>query len=87
MKRRECFAMTTGRSPIRTGMRVVGDDGQQVGQVRDVHDFDFIMTRSGKPPLYVPFEAVEQVSDDLVVLNIPAKRVDIGDWAEASTEE
>ncbi len=78
--------MTTGRSPIRTGMRVVGEDGQQVGQVRDVHDFDFIMTRPGKPPLYVPFEAVEQVSDDLVVLNIPANRVDTEDWAEASTE-
>jgi hypothetical protein len=78
--------MTTGRSPIRTGMQVVGEDGRQVGQVRDVHNFDFIMTRSGKPPLYVPFEAVEQVSDDLVVLNIPAKEVATEDWAEASTE-
>lgn len=78
--------MTTGRSPIRAGMRVVGDDGRVAGQVRDVHDFDFILNRTGRPPLYVPFMAVGEVSDDLVTLNIPADEVDTQDWAEVSAE-
>ncbi len=78
--------MTTGRSPIRTGMQVVGDDGRVVGQVQDVHDFDFIMIRPDRPPIYVPFMAVGQVSDDLVELNIPADEVDTQDWAEAPVE-
>ncbi len=76
--------MSSGRSPIRTGMRVVGEDGRSVGQVRDVHDFDFILTRPERPPLFVPFMAVAEVSDDLVSLNIPADEVDTKDWAEAS---
>ncbi len=78
--------MSTGRSPIRAGMRVVGDDGRVVGDVRDVHDFDFIMIRSEQPPLYVPFKAVDDVSDDLVELNIPADEVDTQDWAEAPSD-
>jgi hypothetical protein len=68
------------------GMQVVGDDGRVVGQVRDVHDFDFIMTRSERPPIYVPFMAVGKVSDNLVSLNIPADEVDTQDWAEAPVE-
>lgn len=78
--------MTTGRSPIRAGMRVVGEDGRMVGQVRDVQDFDFILSRPEHPPLYVPFMAVAVVSDDLVALNIPADEVDLQGWAEASAE-
>lgn len=78
--------MTVGRSPIQTGMQVIGEDGREVGCVRDVHDFDFILSRPERPPLYVPFMAVEQVSDDLVVLNIPATKVDTRDWAEAPVE-
>ncbi len=78
--------MTTDRSPIRTGMQVVGDDGREVGRVEDVHDFDFIMNRPDRPAIHVPFMAVGQVSDDLVTLNIPADEVDTQDWAEASVE-
>lgn len=86
-ERRERTAMTTSRLPIRGGMRVVGEDGQPVGQVQDVHDFDFIMVRPGKPPLYVPFMAVASVADDEVTLNIPANQVDTQDWAEAEPEQ
>lgn len=54
---------------LREGMDVVGQDGERVGRVKELHDNDFRVDRSMKPDINVTYSAIQDVSGDQVVLN------------------
>jgi sporulation protein YlmC with PRC-barrel domain len=57
-------------------MAVVGEDMRPVGRVLAVRDRDFLIDRPVLPDIAVPYDAVRDVTDDLVVLSTPASDVD-----------
>ncbi len=72
--------MTLGRFQVTTGMDVVGADGDRVGSVKAVRDTDFLVDRSMRRDVYVPFDAVRDVSGNVVTLNVTADQVDNMGW-------
>jgi hypothetical protein len=65
---------------VQTGMRVVGANGSDIGTVKEVRSNDFLLDRSMQRDLYVPFDAVNSVSDDTVVLNVNSDQVGSLGW-------
>lgn len=78
--------MTVGTPKIRPGMNVVGQEGTEIGSVREVHDFDFILDRPDRRPIYVPFLAVDTVDNGQVKLTVTADEVDLRNWATFQPE-
>lgn len=58
---------------IRRGMDVIGSNGERVGEVKNIHDTDFLVDRERQTDIFVPFSAVQDVvvSNQTVVLSIP----------------
>jgi hypothetical protein len=78
--------MDTGAPPLKEGMAVIGSDMQRVGQVRSVRDTDFGVDRPLQPDVYVPFDAIAEVTDDAVMLTMMAAEVDDMFWAQAGED-
>jgi hypothetical protein len=78
--------MDTGASPLMEGMAVIGSDMQRVGQVSGIRDTDFGVDRPLQPDVYVPFDAIAEVTDDAVVLTITAAEIDDMFWAHAGED-
>lgn len=72
-----------GSVQITQRMEVVGTDGNQVGHVKDVRGADFLVDRPMKRDLYIPFDAVQVVQENQVILSIPASQVDEMKWSHA----
>jgi hypothetical protein len=66
---------------IREGMDVVGRDGGNIGQVKEVRSDDFLVDRSMARDVYVPFDACRS-TDGQIRLNIRADEVDNQNWPE-----
>jgi hypothetical protein len=64
---------------IRAGMEVLGSDMHPVGMVDEVRDQDFL-TMEKLGGVYIPFDAVQRLTDGNVILNIPAEEVDLQNW-------
>ena len=64
------------------GMTVIGPVGEDIGRVKEVRKADFLMALTMRRDLYVPFSAISEIGDS-VVLNVRAQ--DIGDqgWEPA----
>jgi uncharacterized protein (TIGR02271 family) len=73
-------ATSTGRQP-QQGMDVLGSDDAMIGRVKEVRATDFLVDRRMQRDIYVPNEAIRDVSRGQVMLNIPAHRVDNMGWA------
>jgi hypothetical protein len=71
--------MTT-RATVRVGMKVVGSDGEDVGTVKEVRDRDFLIDRPMRRDVYAPFDAIQNVSGDTVMLKITSDKVDNTNW-------
>src|SRR5947209_3991243 len=71
-------------SQVQEGMDVVGSDMSPVGVVRNVRDNDFRIDIPMQRDLYAPFDAVQNVTDDRVILNIPADQVRDMNWSKPS---
>lgn len=70
---------------IRQGMHVVGIDGEQIGQVQDMRDGSFTLSRAnGQRPLYVPSRAIQSVQNDQVVLTTRSSEVENQGWESAT---
>jgi sporulation protein YlmC with PRC-barrel domain len=69
-------AVVHDRKPITEGLQVVGDDMRPVGLVAVVRDQDFLIDGPVLPDIRVPYDAVRDVADDLVVLAAQADDVD-----------
>lgn len=51
-----------------------------MGTVKEIRSNDFLMSRSGHPAVYVPFNAVRGVSGNTVTLNVTADEVSKIPW-------
>ncbi len=71
-------------SQVQEGMDVVGSDMRPVGVVRNVRDNDFRIDIPMQRDLYAPFDAVQSVTADRVILNIPADQVRDMNWSRPS---
>ncbi|MCZ7573161.1 MAG: BON domain-containing protein [Ardenticatenaceae bacterium] len=81
-RRSEGFAPgTTDRSQVQVGMQVVGLDGADVGRVKEVRDDDLLVDRPFDRDVYVPFDAIQEISGNWIVLTVSADRVDSMGWA------
>ena len=78
--------MNTGASQPMEGMAVIGSDMQRVGQVGSLRETDFRVDRPLQPGVYVPFDAIAEVTDDAVVLTITAAEIDDMFWARAGQD-
>ncbi len=64
---------------IRVGMEVIGRDGENVGEVKEVRANDFLVDRSLARDVYIPFTGC-QMTDGQIRLNIRADEVDNQGW-------
>ena len=64
---------------IRVGMEVIGRDGENVGEVKEVRVNDFLVDRSMARDVYIPLNAC-QMTNGQIRLNIRADDVDDQDW-------
>ena len=70
---------------MRAGMTVYGTNGDEIGLVKEVRSNDFLVDRSLRRDVYVPFNAIQTVRNDQVVLNLPADQVDSMSWPNPPT--
>lgn len=66
--------------PVRNGMEVVGRDGALIGRLKEVRDDDILVDRPGRRDVYVPFEAIHQVTEDAIVLTIAVDQLEAMHW-------
>lgn len=71
-------------SQVHEDMRVVGSDMSNIGRVKQVRDNDFLVDIPVQRDLYIPFDAIQNVEADQVVLNIPGHEVGDMNWAKPS---
>ena len=75
-------AATTWRPLVQPGMYVCGVDGDEIGQVKEVRDGDFLVDRSGSlglasgTPIYLPFDRIHAMMADRITLDVPSGQVD-----------
>ena len=68
-------------SQLQPGMQVVGSDMGNIGNVKDIRDNDFLVDIRMQRDIYVPFNAIQNVDADRVVLNIPGSQVNDMNWS------
>lgn len=62
------------------GMEVRGAEGTLVGRVKEVFASYLLIDRAMKRDVYVPFDAVQALWHNQIVLAIPARQVDTMHW-------
>ena len=70
------------RAQVRAGMEVVGSDGDFVGHVKSLAEFHLAIDRPAKMDAYAPYDVIQEVTQDRVVLNVPADQVDKMGWSK-----
>ena len=74
-------------SQLQPGMGVICSDSVSIGTVRDVRDKDFLVNLPTQRHIYVPFDAIQEVTIDHVTLNIPADQLKNKDWPHSPLTE
>jgi hypothetical protein len=64
---------------IRPGMEVIGRDGENVGEVKEILSNDFLVDRSMARDVYIPFQACN-ITGGQIRLNVRADEVDNQGW-------
>ena len=64
------------------GLEVTGSDHAAVGRVKEAREGDFHLDRPMARDLYVPYSAVQEVTANRVVLNVPADQIGSMGWPE-----
>ena len=72
--------MVIDQMRLRPGMEVLAADGDELGWVKDVRSADFLLERSMQRDVYVPFDAIRDISSDRIVLNKASDQVDNMGW-------
>ncbi len=72
--------MMTDPMRLRPGMEVLAADGDELGWVKDVRSADFLLERSMQRDVYVPFDAIRDISSDRIVLNVASDQIDNMGW-------
>jgi hypothetical protein len=74
--------MATNRFPIAVGMDVTDSGGSHAGRVKEVRPNDFLLNRPSALDIYVPFDAIEDVTGNAVILTLSATQIDDMSWAQ-----
>lgn len=69
-----------GLSQVQEGLTVLGSDQDAIGTIKQVNGNELLVDRRMQRDIFVPFDAVQQVSQDGVVLNVPSDQVDNMGW-------
>ncbi len=69
---------------IAAGMEVVGTDGAEAGVVKGVREGDFLVGLFLERDVYVPFDAVRNVTTHRIILDIRADQIDSMGWPHSS---
>lgn len=69
---------------VNVGMQVVGTDGGNIGTVKEVRDNDFLVNIPKHRDVYVPYNAVQNVTGNTVALNIPSNQINNMGWPNPS---
>jgi hypothetical protein len=75
-------AAATWRPLVQPGMYVCGMAGDEIGQIKEVRDGDFLVDRSGSlglasdTPIYLPFDRIHAIMGDRITLDIPSSQVE-----------
>jgi sporulation protein YlmC with PRC-barrel domain len=72
--------MEVSHRHVRPGMPVITTDARQIGKVKEVRETDFLIDRPMQRDAYVPFAAVQAVTDDGVILSLSADESDEANW-------
>jgi hypothetical protein len=75
--------MAADTSLIVEGLDVVAPNGDSLGTIKEVRTHDFLLNRSMRRDLYVPFSAVREVGGRTVVLGITASELGNQGWEAA----
>jgi hypothetical protein len=68
------------RNQIRDRMKVLGIDKQEIGEVKEIRDNDFLVDRPLARDVYVPFNACSEITRDRIILNVKADEVNDQNW-------
>ena len=72
----------TWRPLVQPGMYVRGVAGDEIGQVKEVRECDFLVDRSGSlgmasdGPIYLSFDRIHAMMGDRITLDVPGNQVD-----------
>lgn len=69
------------RSQLREGMSVVGSDGDNVGELKEISSSSFLLDRSMHREIFVPYSAIQSVTGDRVMLSVRSNDIDDQGWA------
>jgi hypothetical protein len=69
---------------VNVGMQVVGTDGGNIGTVKEVRNNDFLVNIPMHRDVYVPYNAVQNVTGNTVALNIPSNQINNMGWPNPS---
>jgi hypothetical protein len=75
---------TVGRSSIHVEMGVIAADGDNLGQVKEVRATDFLLDRSMKRDIYIPFNLVRSATNDNLFLTVSEDELDKMDLNSSS---
>ena len=75
--------MSVDTAQLREGMMVVGPVGEEIGRVKEIRTFDFLLDLTMRRDLYVPFSAVSDVGGGTVVLSIRGEEIGDQGWEPA----
>ena len=75
------------RARLELGMKVVGLNDNEVGQVKEVREGDLLVDRPFARDVYVPFTAIREVSRHQASLTVPANAVDNMGWEHPAVLE
>jgi hypothetical protein len=73
---------------LKSGWTVVGNDGHQVGSIRDVGQ-NYLVASTGmlSGRIYIPASAIANVEHETVHLNVPQRDVNAMGWDEPPRED
>lgn len=74
--------LTTLGPRVAEDMTVVGSDQERIGRVKEIRMSDFLVDRPLARDVYVPFEAVQEITEDRVILKIQAAEVTDQGWSQ-----
>lgn len=67
-------------SQLQQGMQVVGSDMGKIGNVKDIRENDFLIDIPMQRDIYAPFNAIQNVNGDQVILNVPTGQIQHMNW-------
>lgn len=62
------------------GMAVDGSDGETIGQVMGVEGHRFILNRPGRKNIYIPFDLINDIRGNRLILDVPSTQIDRMDF-------